>query len=411
MTDPPVTAAPVETSSAPPPKKKAKTYLDSATANALSTCVSKFANDAPGVASLLQQNLQNGNPTLPSVETVRQVVQKMLLDSPVHPHWSKTDTAEKAFKADSRRLVLHGALRGYRMCRGTTGVQSQEGSGYFECLILEPPSAASILQQLPPHARLGPGLRRQLEREAQQQQQQQQHNNNNNSACGHVRVGWSMRTGDLQAPVGYDTWSYGLRSLNGSILHHSQRQDDWGGEAFGPGDVVGCHLRDSEIRFTKNAHTLGQFELVKSKLVGGVAFGDVRPGTYYPAVSTYMGGAVRANFGPYWMMPPKKTKLPHVQSLVVEPKPVTLEKLFKKPEQQAALEAAVAEEYELRKTAYQEYLDFHVEQIRAFRTERGLSVNDLPPPKESKDNDGVKEETGGKEQEPVKQETIVESKD
>jgi hypothetical protein len=56
---------------------------------------------------------------------------------------------------------------------------------------------------------------------------------------GHVRLGWSMRTGDLQAPVGYDKWSFAIRDTAGFLLHASLRQDDWGGQALGPGDVVG----------------------------------------------------------------------------------------------------------------------------------------------------------------------------
>mmetsp|Transcript_9119 Transcript_9119/g.20159 ORF Transcript_9119/g.20159 Transcript_9119/m.20159 type:complete len:449 (-) Transcript_9119:938-2284(-) len=45
----------------------------------------------------------------------------------------------------------------------------------------------------------------------------------------HVRLGWSMRTGNLQAPVGYDRWSYGFRDIKGSRCHNSRRDDGWGG--------------------------------------------------------------------------------------------------------------------------------------------------------------------------------------
>ena len=48
-----------------------------------------------------------------------------------------------------------------------------------------------------------------------------------------------MRTGELQAPVGYDRWSYAYRDIAGSKVHDSRREDRWGGEPFGPGDVVG----------------------------------------------------------------------------------------------------------------------------------------------------------------------------
>lgn len=64
---------------------------------------------------------------------------------------------------------------------------------------------------------------------------------------GHIRLGWSMRTGDLQAPVGYDKWSYGIRDIGGSILHCSMRNDNWGGEGFGSDDVIGCALYFEEM--------------------------------------------------------------------------------------------------------------------------------------------------------------------
>jgi Set1/Ash2 histone methyltransferase complex subunit ASH2 len=35
-------------------------------------------------------------------------------------------------------------------------------------------------------------------------------------ASGHVRLGWSTRRAELQAPVGYDQFSYGYRDLEGS---------------------------------------------------------------------------------------------------------------------------------------------------------------------------------------------------
>lgn len=35
------------------------------------------------------------------------------------------------------------------------------------------------------------------------------------SAEAHFRIGWSTRQGELQAPVGYDAYSYGYRDLEG----------------------------------------------------------------------------------------------------------------------------------------------------------------------------------------------------
>eukprot|EP00536_Pseudo-nitzschia_multiseries_P017402 jgi/Psemu1/264258/estExt_Genewise1Plus.C_15350011 len=157
----------------------------------------------------------------------------------------------------------------------------------------------------------------------------------------HVRLGWSMRTGDLQAPVGYDKWSYGVRDIQGSKIHCSKREDHWGGEAFGPGDVIGCAISmggtsaaaseippessstaagsaaaaaggksnhnaaENTIRFFKNGYPMGEFVITKGKREGGVAF-SIPDGVYYPAISLYMGATVKVNFGPHFIYNPRK---------------------------------------------------------------------------------------------------------
>lgn len=57
---------------------------------------------------------------------------------------------------------------------------------------------------------------------------------------GHTRLGWSTRSGDLQAPVGYDTHSYGYRDVDGSKVHSTLREAY--GAGYGEGDVVGCYI-------------------------------------------------------------------------------------------------------------------------------------------------------------------------
>ena len=122
-----------------------------------------------------------------------------------------------------------------------------------------------------------------------------------------------MRTGDLQAPVGYDKWSYGLRDIAGSRIHDSKREDNWGGEPFGPGDVMGFCISLSpsddddgnHIRFFKNGDALGNFVVRKGKREGGAAFEHVIDGTYYPAISSYMGGTCLVNFGPHFIFSPR----------------------------------------------------------------------------------------------------------
>ncbi|KAI8607866.1 concanavalin A-like lectin/glucanase domain-containing protein [Chytriomyces sp. MP71] len=105
---------------------------------------------------------------------------------------------------------------------------------------------------------------------------------------GHARVGWSQISGDLQAPCGYDQFSY------------SYRDSPEEGDVLGimitlptPTDMDNLFrtklmekLPGSEIRYFKNGVDLG------------VAFTDLYQGKYYPAVSSYMSGTVTLNFGP-----------------------------------------------------------------------------------------------------------------
>ena len=215
---------------------------------------------------------------------------------------------------------------------------------------------------------------------------------------GHVRLGWSMRTGDLQAPVGYDKWSYGIRDTGGSILHESNRQDTWGGEHLDEGDIVGCAIvldpedpGENHIRFFKNGKCMGEVVMSKGKRVGGEAFAGIKSGTYYPAVSTYMGGTVQANFGPYLICPPRKVPAGlKFKPLILDtcPPPLSPEeavikisptaKLFRKPEQAQALKDAVQAEAEILCQAYDSFLQAHVAFVRQEREERGISVSDLP---------------------------------
>lgn len=401
--------------------------LDAVTAAALSTATLHISTAGyHGLATLLAASLQEAHPSIiPSVELVKQAARKAVNDQPVWVHWSKQDMAPQ-FKVDgTARLSLTGALRGYRMARASHGVAS--GCYYFECFVLPGPSATEILNSLPANARLGPGLREQLQQAVEWEEKHtaaasggqisssvltgEEGNRNNKKrkvedtpppqVGGHVRIGWSMRTGDLQAPVGYDKWSYGIRDIGGSILHCSQRQDNWGGESFAANDVIGCAIcfdvdddeSNNHIRFFKNGDCMGQFVISKGKREGGEAFRNIERGTYYPAVSCYMGGTVRVNFGPHWVYPPKRSRLPTglknlkaISSLC--PPPVSPEeavnnclptaKLFRKVEHQQALKDAVQAEAGIQCQAYADFLKNHYAEIRQARSERGLSVADLP---------------------------------
>lgn len=404
---------------------------------------------------------------LPTVAQVQLAASKAVLDTPPWIHWNKVDMAPQLRVTDSGRLHLTGPLRGYRMARASHGCST--GCYYFECRIQPGPSAEEIVNNLPPNARLGPGLQEQLQaalkwEEAKKAEKQQQDklkeatttttvqnekeeretsssstsgrgggrkrkldNSTNGDADdkvppqvgGHLRIGWSMRTGDLQAPVGYDKWSYGIRCSTGSIIHESHRQDIWGGEGMEAGDILGCAIclrspqqndtatsssaesneksggsvtTDNHIRFFKNGQCMGEFVISKGKRVGGEAFSNLESGTYYPAASCYMGGSVKVNFGPHWVYPPKKLppglKLAPLSDLC--PPPMTAEevlsssklatavKLFRKADQQRALKEAIVAEAEILCQAHDRFIEQHVRDVRQEREDRGLSVQDLP---------------------------------
>lgn len=107
--------------------------------------------------------------------------------------WNKLDCAPQLYL--SKDALTAWGEKGFRMVRANVGVR--EGCWYYECEIL--PSQ------------------------------------------GHVRLGWGAITGELEAPVGYDSWSYGFRDVNGARIHRSERYDGYG-SSFGPGDVVGCAI-------------------------------------------------------------------------------------------------------------------------------------------------------------------------
>jgi len=179
---------------------------------------------------------------------------------------------------DMRSAVGH---KGYRMIRATHGVIG--GSWYFE-------------------VRVGAPL---------------------NGEDAHLRLGWCTEMGELQAPVGYDKNSYSYRDINGSKFHESIGSDY--GEAYGPGDVIGCQLQMGEpaaaVRQRQRVLIKGVEYIVeeevqrtvskgsaitfyKNGVSQGVAFADVWAEVYYPAVSLYKGALVTFNFGPDFAFAP-----------------------------------------------------------------------------------------------------------
>ncbi|KAJ3073379.1 Set1/Ash2 histone methyltransferase complex subunit ASH2 [Podochytrium sp. JEL0797] len=144
---------------------------------------------------------------------------------------------------------------------------------------------------------------------------------------GHARVGWSQISGDLQAPCGYDKFSYSFRDTPGTLFHESRPLSGTPEpylSGFKDGDVLGLMItlpetpdmenmvrrlwridssyvqfktkemvkvRGSEIRYFRNGVDLG------------VAFRDLYNGKYHPAVSSYQHGTLSLNFGPHFQYP------------------------------------------------------------------------------------------------------------
>lgn len=60
---------------------------------------------------------------------------------------------------------------------------------------------------------------------------------------GHVRMGWARREATLDAPVGFDAYSYGLRDVAGQKVFMSRPKDFFpAGEDIREGDVIGLEI-------------------------------------------------------------------------------------------------------------------------------------------------------------------------
>ncbi|NWR86279.1 ASH2L methyltransferase, partial [Furnarius figulus] len=152
-----------------------------------------------------------------------------------------------------------------------------------------------------------------------------------------ARLGWSQPLGNLQAPLGYDKFSYSWRSKKGTKFHQSIGKHYSSG--YGQGDILGFYIslpEDTEtakslpdtykdkalIKFKsylyfeekdfvdKAEKSLkqapgSQIIFFKNGVSQGVAFNDIFEGVYFPAISLYKGCTVSINFGPYFKYPPR----------------------------------------------------------------------------------------------------------
>mmetsp|Transcript_32354 Transcript_32354/g.93072 ORF Transcript_32354/g.93072 Transcript_32354/m.93072 type:complete len:439 (+) Transcript_32354:124-1440(+) len=332
----------------------------------------------------------NTHPTFPDVAQVQQAVEKTVADSPPFAHMSKTDSALQ-LKMDTMRLEVKGGLRGYRMSRASHGIS--QGNYYYEVLIKDPPKPSEIASQFPSNVRLNPKLQAQLD--AALQLEKEGKPVDPSGFGGHVRLGFSNRTGDLQAPVGYDKWSYGIRDIGGSKIHASQRDDHWGGESFKSGDVIGCAIslrKDKEsaetnqICFFKNGQPMGNPPDGNKKQAFFVPAFEVPDGVYYPAVSLYMGATVQVNLGPHFYYPLKRStpKFKPVSDLCERPISVEdalakaqKEKVMRRTDMQKLFSELVATEVKMLQEVYTKYRQQHVEAVWKHRTQREAKTEDL----------------------------------
>ena len=153
-----------------------------------------------------------------------------------------------------------------------------------------------------------------------------------------LRLGWCQPYGNLQAPLGYDKFSYSWRSLKGTKFHQSKGKHYSAG--YKEGDVLGFHISLMEpteynseylpktfkdkalIKFKNHLHYEekdiseqmdkivkpqkgSKITFFKNGKCQGTAFEDIYGGPYHPAASIYKNATVTFNFGPRFRFSPK----------------------------------------------------------------------------------------------------------
>jgi COMPASS component BRE2 len=152
------------------------------------------------------------SPCGPASESLPQTVYRSLECEPRGVHWSWTDrSAFTKLSADAATLCTDKGFRGAR-----ANIPVRHGAWYVEVHILEPePLVPGVGAPGPVPSPM--------------------------SAGPHVRLGWARREAPLNAPAGFDGYSYGLRGATGERVWLSRPSKY--GRAFGPGDAVGMYIR------------------------------------------------------------------------------------------------------------------------------------------------------------------------
>ena len=130
---------------------------------------------------------------------------------PYGPRLVHEDSASNVLFDESARSIT--TEKGFRMARAN--VCAREGRWYYEC---------KILSGVKPKIEVG--------------------GNNTTSDGGHIRLGWARREASLDAPVGFDAYSYGLRDVAGQKVFMSRPKDFMpAGEEICEGDVIGLEIQ------------------------------------------------------------------------------------------------------------------------------------------------------------------------
>ncbi|KAF8857670.1 hypothetical protein BDZ45DRAFT_674568 [Acephala macrosclerotiorum] len=129
---------------------------------------------------------------------------------PFYPRLNFEDTSTHMFLDEGGRHITTD--KGFRMAKGNVCVR--EGRYYWECKITS-------------------GIPKRKRSDAHAPE----------SDNGHVRMGWARREATLDAPVGFDAYSYGLRDVKGQKVHMSRPKDFFPpGEDIREGDVIGLEI-------------------------------------------------------------------------------------------------------------------------------------------------------------------------
>ncbi|KAG0650156.1 Set1 complex component ash2 [Hyphodiscus hymeniophilus] len=130
---------------------------------------------------------------------------------PFEPRLNFEDTSTHMFLDESGHHVTTN--KGFRMAKANVGVR--EGRWYWECKITS-------------------GISKRKRSDAHSTEE---------SPKGHVRMGWARREATLDAPVGFDAYSYGLRDVQGQKVYMSRPKDFFpAGEDIREGDVIGLEI-------------------------------------------------------------------------------------------------------------------------------------------------------------------------